>query len=114
MGDNNCDNNCQVWEIIPESCVSRAYQRCDQEPRRSPTLECRKVSQRRCSPGARRCPRSACRQVIMMMMMVMKMLTMMMIGALDILQQGATQDKLQDAAGDSAETDHKDETCQGL
>ena len=52
----------QVWEVIPESCVRRPYERCDPVPV-SPSLECRRVPQTRCSPAPRRCPRSACRQV---------------------------------------------------
>lgn len=58
----------RVWEVIPESCVRRPYERCDALPGpvTSPvTLECRRLPQRRCSPSVtkRRCPRSACRQV---------------------------------------------------
>ena len=52
----------QVWEVIPGSCVRRAYERCDPVTR-APTLECRRLPRRSCSPGPRRCPRSACRQV---------------------------------------------------
>ena len=50
----------QVWQVIPESCVRRPYERCDPVPVAPVTsMECRRLPQRRCSPGIKRkrCPR---------------------------------------------------------
>ena len=47
--NNYCVKYIQVWTIIPDSCIRRQYQRCDDAPapRVTKELKCRKVPQTR-------------------------------------------------------------------